>query len=392
MLTKDTSIDTHIGIIDKDSVRLVTPLLQQGGKVSEAFFLGDNTQIIIFERIKNILASRNVNCFFYEITSDPDYHLLVDNLQLFCKELNKKKRNILFNASCGLRFRLLSAYEVFKKYKWPTYVLELETNEICWLNNENNPIILSRKGNISVNEWLSVFGADSYEENKDTHRKNINSLDIELANKWALNSVKLNQAFGVLNFLATTCRKSGALDVTLSDKQLTYIELKEVLNDLKQRNHITMHGPTLTFANEYVRSFCNGQWLIDHVYHTLIELKDEIACINDVARNITFNRHIGNIAVKNKFDVATIVNNKLFIIECKTKSMKDVGDDTLYKLDSLREFIGGVQSKSMLITLKPLRASDITRSEDLGVKVVGPTQLADLRDELNHWIKNNKNI
>lgn len=48
-------------------------------------------------------------------------------------------------------------------------------------------------------------------------------------------------------------------------------------------------------------------------------------------------RKIGDREVRNELDVATIVNNKLHIIECKTKGMREDGDDTLYKLESLRD-------------------------------------------------------
>ncbi|MCG3884464.1 DUF1887 family protein [Photobacterium leiognathi] len=385
------AIDTHIGLIDKESVRLVTPLLQQNNEISEAYFLGDNSQIQTFQRIKKILSTRNVMCYFHEITSEPAPHELVHNLRDFCTELNKKKRNILFNASCGLRFRLLSAYEVFKEFDWPTFVLELETNEICWMSEVTTPPPLKRSGKISVSEWLTVFGAEVHNDTqllpiKEEHQT------LELAHKWATNANHLTQAFSVLNYLATSCRKSGSLDVELSEKQLGYAELREVLDQLTQHKLIKMNGPLLTFTDEHSRAFCNGQWLTDYVFYTLESLKEDISCINDIAYNVSFNRRIGDMVVKNKFDVASIVNNKLFIIECKTKSMKDAGDDTLYKLDSLREFIGGVQSKSMLITLKSLRSSDVTRSQDLGVTVIGPELLPHLKKVLQEWIHTNKYI
>jgi hypothetical protein len=377
-------IETHIGIIDKEPIRLVTPLLKTHKNISEAYFLGDNTQIQTFEHIKKILTSRNIQCFFYEITSKPDINLLMKNLSDFTQYINKKNRTIIFNASCGLRLRLLSAYEVFKKFNWPTYIIELETNKICWMTDMPNLHILQSRGNISVNEWLHIFGAEVY---SDQVSNLINNQWVEnISKKWATNANELSQAFGVLNFLATTCRKTELLSVDLSPKQVQYIELKSILNDLESNGLITKNGVTITFSSEMARSFCNGVWLTELVYLTLIDLKKDYSCISDLSYNINFNRYIDGKIIKNKFDIASIINNKLFIIECKTKSMKDTGDDTLYKLDSLREFIGGVQSKSILISLKPLRTSDILRSTDLGIFIIGPSELPDLKNIFKAWL------
>ena len=90
ILAEDSQIETHVGILDKESIRLVTPLLRQNGSISEAYFLGDNSQKPTFERIKMVLSTRNVECFFYEITPEPDPHTLIKNIKSFCHELEKK--------------------------------------------------------------------------------------------------------------------------------------------------------------------------------------------------------------------------------------------------------------------------------------------------------------
>lgn len=292
---------------------------------------------------------------------------------------------MFFNASCGMRLRLLSAYGVFKELNWPTFILELESNEICWMSDTEGFTKLTHKGNISINEWLAIFGAE-LEDREDQYNFNYGSQVTQLAGKWAHKASDLTQALSVLNFLATSSRKSGSLSVTLTDRQLGYIELREVFSDLISQGLIKVNGYNLIFNDEHAREFCNGQWLTNYVYYTLLELKQEFKHINDVVRNITFNRRIGNMKIKNKFDVACMVNNKLFIIECKTKSMKDTGDNTLYKLDSLKEFIGGLQSKSVLISLKPLRTSDIFRSTDLDIFVIGPSELPNFKNIFKEWL------
>jgi hypothetical protein len=94
---------------------------------------------------------------------------------------------------------------------------------------------------------------------------------------------------------------------------------------------------------------------------------------------------LGEREVRNELDVASVVNNKLHIIECKTKGMRDDGDDTLYKLESLRDLLGGIQARAMLVSFRPLRYNDISRAKDLGLALIGPEELAELDRHLLQW-------
>jgi hypothetical protein len=67
--------------------------------------------------------------------------------------------------------------------------------------------------------------------------------------------------------------------------------------------------------------------------------------------------------------------------------MRDDGDDTLYKLESLKDLLGGLQARAMLVSFRPLRYNDITRAEDLGLALIGPDELKDLRTHLTQWFK-----
>lgn len=96
-------------------------------------------------------------------------------------------------------------------------------------------------------------------------------------------------------------------------------------------------------------------------------------------------RYVNGKEVRNEIDVATIVNNKLHLIECKTKNMQSNGDDTLYKLESLKDLLGGFQARAMLISFRPLRYVDITRAKDLGLTLIGPDQLNQLPLHLKNW-------
>ncbi|MCV5663125.1 DUF1887 family protein, partial [Escherichia coli] len=104
-------------------------------------------------------------------------------------------------------------------------------------------------------------------------------------------------------------------------------------SDLVEAQIATYENGILTFANEDARRFSNGEWLETLVHSTVKQIQDTMPTIQDRSLNVQVYRKLGESEVRNELDVATVVNNKLHIIECKTKGMRDDGDDTLYKLE-----------------------------------------------------------
>ena len=95
--------------------------------------------------------------------------------------------------------------------------------------------------------------------------------------------------------------------------------------------------------------------------------------------------------VRNELDITFLKDNRLYIIECKTKrfSAKDqgAGADTLYKLDTLKDLLGGLQAKSMLISFTQPSEFVVQRSGDLRIALCCHKELSYLPEKLLAWIK-----
>ncbi|MPS33118.1 MULTISPECIES: Card1-like endonuclease domain-containing protein [unclassified Salinivibrio] len=373
----------HVGIIDSDPVRLVTPVLHQQLPVSKLILIGTLEQDLEFERLTRVLAPKGIETEFFEISDDINIREVKSQVKQLAEQLSSASEDILFNASCGLRHQLLSAYEVFRTYQWPSYVIEPYSDELCWLYPDGLPQ-QQVEDHISLTEYLTVFGARC--EHQDDQVSGCLTNDIyRLGEKWASNAYELGPGLATLNYLATTCRKEQRLDVALSEKQQGYRELGILLDDLSDAGLASYEQGVLTFSCEEARRFANGEWLESYVHHTVTSIQQELPTIQDSALSLQVYRQIGEREVRNELDVAMVVNNKLHIIECKTKGMSSDGDDTLYKLESLRDLLGGLQARAMLVSFRPLRHHDITRATDLGLALIGPDQLANLRTHLYDW-------
>ncbi|QIA63731.1 DUF1887 family protein [Vibrio astriarenae] len=375
----------HVGIIDQDPIRLVTPLLDDRSVGRHIVFIGDQSQETMFQRLSSVLAKREITSEFYPIPDVTNSSLIKQSVTQLAETLKQRGENIKLNASCGLRHRLLSVYEVFRSYRWPIFVVEPNSDTLCWLypDGMKNAQV---QDHITISDYLTIFGARA-EFNDYELPPLLDQKLYQLGEKWASNALELGPGLATLNYLATTCRKEQCLDVALSEKQQGYRELNMLLDDLVEAKIASYENGVLTFVSEDARRFSNGEWLETLVHSTVKQIQDTMPTIQDRSLNVQVYRQLGDREVRNELDVASVVNNKLHIIECKTKGMRDDGDDTLYKLESLKDLLGGLQARAMLVSFRPLRYNDITRAEDLGLALIGPDELKDLRTHLTQWFQ-----
>ncbi|KLN66403.1 MULTISPECIES: DUF1887 family protein [Vibrio] len=373
----------HVGIIDQDPIRLVTPLLDNRTVSDHIVFIGVPAQEDMYLRLHSVLSKRDITSEFFEIPNVANPSKIKQAVSILAEDLKARGEEVKLNASCGLRHRLLSVYEIFRTYHWPIFVVEPNSDRLCWLypDGKDDTQVQDR---ITIDDYLTVFGARGEFSDQELPPQLDQKL-YELGERWASNALELGPGLATLNYLATTCRKEQRLDVGLSEKQQGYRELNMLLNDLVEAEIATYQGGVLTFANEDARRFSNGEWLETLVHSTVRQIQRDMPTIQDRSLNVQVYRQLGEREVRNELDVASVVNNKLHIIECKTKGMRDDGDDTLYKLESLRDLLGGLQARAMLVSFRPLRHNDITRAEDLGLALIGPDELKDLKSHLANW-------
>ncbi|MFM2625828.1 Card1-like endonuclease domain-containing protein [Vibrio owensii] len=374
-----------IGLIDRDPIRLLTPILDKRSPCEHAIFLGDKNEFHMFLRLEQVLSKNSVTSEFFEIPEEPSVKSIKESALTLAQRISIQNTPIFFNASCGLRHRLLSLYEIFRQYHWPVFIVEPFSDKLCWMHPEEKQSTFVQD-HINLEDYLSVFGAECERQEHPliTTRDEL----IDIGSQWVKSALMLGSGLATLNYLATKCRKEHVLSVKLSDVQRKYVELKTLIDGLCKVELASYLNGTLTFNSEDARRFANGGWLELLVDHYIKELGDQIPTIQDKARSLHVHRKVNDEAVKNEIDIATIVNNKLHLIECKTKSMGTGGDDTLYKLESLKDLLGGFQARAMLISFRPLKYTDVSRAEDLGLALIGPKELPHLYQHLKNWFNN----
>ena len=62
------------------------------------------------------------------------------------------------------------------------------------------------------------------------------------------------------------------------------------------------------------------------------------------------------------------------------------GTDTLQKLDSLTDLLGGLKARAMLVSYRPLSLHDRQRAKDLRIEVCQGVELKQLQARLKKWV------
>ncbi len=89
--------------------------------------------------------------------------------------------------------------------------------------------------------------------------------------------------------------------------------------------------------------------------------------------------------------MAALIDNRLHLIECKARKWTKTapkagpGADALYRLDTLKDLLGGLNARAMLVSYQALPDHDRQRAADLRIDVVAGRDLQRLREKLKRW-------
>lgn len=377
---------THICLLDENPISVLTPLLDPDIQSDRVIFAIKPNQEETVLRLEKVVKPRGIavsSWILPDSTNTGDILLSFHELISTELEVNPSEQLVL-NTSCGSRHYVLAAFEVAKDYDLHCFVVEPKLDELYWLYpEERENSALAEK--LKLSDYLTALDS----EVKEVANNGVVSLDVRtLGAKWCSEPDYYSSALGVLNYLAFTADNNYLTSAKLTSQQLENVALNELIDDLMTIGYVQCENDKLVFKNDNARFFANGGWLEEYVYGTILSLKKVISTLQDVAQGAEVVRDVGKHTVNNELDVAALANNKLHIIECKTKKFeKGEGNNVIYKLDSLADLLGGLHGRAMLISFKEIRVAEQYRAQELDIKFIGPHELPNLSAHLTHWLK-----
>ena len=289
-------------------------------------------------------------------------------------------RSIALNATGGTKLMSLGAYEVFRELGHPAFYIDTDNRQHITLLPTTATAPLADLATVKVS--LAAYGYAI----EQTGSCQVAPDRGQLGEFLVKNVDRLAGALGVLN--ACAAKAKGQLLGRLEPQHLNNPAVQDLLAQCKTAGLLDVDGERLIFADESARFFANGGWLEEYVVKVVNRLKGQ-KLIRDHACNLKVESQR---RVRNEIDVAFTAGNRLHLIECKTAQMIDRkdkegrADGVAYKLEALRDLIGGTYARAMLVSYRQLTNEDRERCGEYKIEVVEGARIGGLYGILQRWI------
>lgn len=290
-------------------------------------------------------------------------------------------RQIALNATCGTKVMALGAFDVFREFGHPVFYIDTDNRQQISLLPTPSSTPLADL--VTVKLSLAAYGYTLEKAGNcrvSPERRKFGEFLVK-------NVERFTGALGVLNACATAAKKT--LLTCLEARHQNNPSVVELLQQCAATGILVEDGERLIFKDEEARFFANGGWLEDYVTQTVNRLKGQ-KLVRDHLNNLTV---ISCGKVKNEIDLAFTANNRLYLIECKTAQMIDKkekegrADGIAYKLEALRDLVGGTYARAMLVSYRSLTNEDRRRCRDYRIELVEGRQIENLSGRLRRWIE-----
>ncbi|MDN3652754.1 DUF1887 family CARF protein [Thalassotalea ponticola] len=376
----------HISLLDEQHTNALTPLLDPAIPSTRTVFLITTDQKRHIENLKALLEPRGIQVSYHVLPERLSTGGMIDEItEIFSGELNKNEdEQVVFNATCGSRRLALITYDIARTLEIESYIIESDLDALYWLYPEEKP-------NSELADKIKLI---DYFKVHDIHVGMVSNIRgvlpkiRELGKKWTSSAVRYSAALGMLNYLASSADNGELKSEPMNNSMMCNSSLQDLLDDLEYIGFVERSGKSLIFSSEETRFFANGGWLEEYVFGTIVKLKKELPRLQDCAQGMEVIRKVGANKVQNELDVVCLKNNKLHIIECKTKKfLGGEGNEVIYKLDSISDLLGGSHSRALFVSLKKIRFAEDLRAKELDITFMGPEQLPNLEGHLRNWLR-----
>lgn len=375
---------THFCMVSGQAAPNLLPLLDDSMKPEKVVLLVTEKMQAKADFLEQVIKPRNIAVVQHRLQIVDDFDAMQEQLMNLLE--NESADDIALNVTGGTKWMAIAAQEVFRMNGSAVFYVNAENDKVLFLGKEQPVHSLSQR--IDLKNYIQAYGYEFVENSKPV---GLTKQLRDLCQRLVLNVEKWQTAIGQLNNLAATADSRNTLSVSRKDV-LPHSEdqhLQVLLNECADSGLLQVKNDNVVFADEDARTFANGGWLEFYTNSQLNSLKSEGVIQDSAHLNLQIQR--SGSTIRNEVDVCFMAKNRLHIIECKTKRMTGKGTDqmaadTVYKLDSISE-LGGLGTKSMLVSYRPLRDADLKRAKDLRIKVLDAQKLQTLKSELKEWIR-----
>lgn len=337
IITEDNPVSAYLFIKEmyKEGDRLMYISAKDTEDDLELMAEVDNVPV---ELIDEIVLKRDMDEFSYEMICRTIKTHLCDS-EHYC-----------VNLAGGTRYLALAVQQVFEDFQTDFYYTDLEDNILIKskfddniYNNDDFHIPIKYK--LSIEEYLKIHEININRKSGDMKPTQSPEMSEHFFDLFTHNKFK-SKDYKVMELLRVNYRNRK------------HISIWEVENNNTQKNPqiagLSDFLSTARFKPEFEDNltkeeieFLTGGWFEEYIYYKVVDILHP----EQITLNMVINPD--NIQRINELDVVYMVNNKLYVIECKSGiESESMFNSIVYKACALRESFLGCQCKSFICALK----------------------------------------
>ena len=373
---------THVLLVSAQAAPNLLPALDPTLKPKEVILLVSAKMKAQADALIKVLREAEVKATPIALADEHDFSSLETVLYKLADE--RPNEQIALNVTGGTKLMALAAQSVAQAAGWRIFYVDVDTDKVIWLGKDE-PAPQNLAEQMRLSHYLQAYG---FRLEEGLVRPQPESRHNELLDTMIKQVASLTVPLGQLNYLAQQAEEKRSLSIELTPEQMDSRSLETLLRNFESAKVLSVSGKKIAFASAAERSFVKGGWLEHHVYRTVTALHGSLG-VKDKAANLVV---VDTEGVKNELDVAFMARNRLFVIECKTARMdgehSGKANNTLFKLSEICRRVGGLGTKGMLVSYRPLSESEKKLAKALKIEVVEGADLKRLDERLKHWVKN----
>ena len=376
---------SHICLVHDVSIDAALPALDPLLRPSDVYLLASPDHEPQARWLESILRPEGITVHL-KLLRDP-WNVAAVRDQVLTILMGRGPNDVGLNLSGAFGPVGIGAYEAFRGAQRPMFYVHPQRNSLVWVypeEGERTPLT----GRISLVDFLRAHGATIQENPVDLAMpRGLRALTRELIG----GVERLAKPMASLNWFAYHV-DGDRCTLPLDSGYQKWGDLQGLIDRFVSFNLIERFGERLRFPDEGARRYVNGGWLEDHVATQVERLQTESSVIQEMARGVEYVRLNDATAIKNELDVVLLARNRLHIIECKAKRFQCTlnpdapGADALYKLDGVRQQLGGKDARVLLVSYQPLLDSHRQRAADMGIRLCVGREIHYIDELIREWL------
>uniref|UniRef100_UPI00345C6AB8 Card1-like endonuclease domain-containing protein n=1 Tax=uncultured Pseudoalteromonas sp. TaxID=114053 RepID=UPI00345C6AB8 len=257
---------THVCLLNEDPSSILSPIVDPSIPSHKLVIASTGHYKRLVNRVIKLAKNRGYQAVHKVL---PDTLYSEELKQAFVKifsELDGNNSQVWFNATNGLRIQSLTAFEVARSFDIPTYVVHKHNDSLHWIHPAQKQAI-KIQDKLKLKEYVELFESNLTSQENE---KGISTVRKVLGHKWAVKAENYANALASLNYLATMASGNDLSSTTMTKSQQHNLQLQELIDDLSDLGMVETHKNSLSFLTPENKFFCNGGWLEEFVFATLL--------------------------------------------------------------------------------------------------------------------------